>query len=58
MVWQVAAAFQIAGGLGSARAKRKAAREARRQAAAEAAAGVCASGFCSAVARYDCDKSP
>ena len=38
MVWTVAAAFQVAGGLGSARAKRKAAREARRQAAAEAAA--------------------
>ena len=27
-MWQVAAAFQVAGGLGSARAKRKAAREA------------------------------
>jgi len=38
MAWAVAAAFQVAGGLGSARAKRKAAREARRQAAAEAAA--------------------
>lgn len=38
MAWQIAAAFQVAGGLYSARAKRKAAREARRQATAEAAA--------------------
>ena len=37
MAWEVAAAFQVAGGLGSARAKRKAARAARREAEAQAA---------------------
>jgi hypothetical protein len=37
MAWQVAAAFQVAGGLGSARAKRKASRAAKREAEAQAA---------------------
>jgi len=37
MAWAVAAAFQVAGGLGSARAKRKASRAARREAEAQAA---------------------
>jgi hypothetical protein len=36
MAWQVAAAFVVAGGLGSSRAKRKAARAARREAEAQA----------------------
>ena len=36
MAWQVAAAFAVAGGLGSSRAKRKAARAARREAQAQA----------------------
>ena len=37
MAWQVAAAFQVAGGLKSAKAKRKASRAAKREAEAQAA---------------------